>query len=60
MGAKAIMLANPYTYKFLKGLTHSALLEVLFHSMEVKKVKGKQGHLWLSEIIYFGWYIFYK
>ena len=41
MGAKAIMLANPYTYKFLKGLTHSELLEVLFHSMEVKKVKGK-------------------
>ena len=25
MGAKVIMLANPYTYKFLKGLTHSAL-----------------------------------
>ena len=25
MGAKAIVLANPYTYKFLKGLTHSAL-----------------------------------
>ena len=25
MGAKAIMLANPYTYKFFKGLTHSAL-----------------------------------
>ena len=26
MGAKAIILANPYTYKFLKGLTHSALV----------------------------------
>ena len=26
MGAKANMLANPYTYKFLKGLTHSALM----------------------------------
>ena len=24
METKAIMLANPYTYKFLKGLTHSA------------------------------------
>ena len=29
MGAKAIMLANPYTYKFLKGLTHSALINLL-------------------------------
>ena len=25
MGAKAIMLANPYTYKFLKGLKYGAL-----------------------------------
>ena len=26
MGAEVIILANPYTYNFLKGLTHSALL----------------------------------
>ena len=25
MGAEAIILFNPYTYNFLKGLTHSAL-----------------------------------
>ena len=25
MGAKVIILANPYTYNFLKGLTHSAM-----------------------------------
>ena len=25
MGAKVIILANPYTYNFVKGLTHSAL-----------------------------------
>ena len=25
MGAEVIMLANPYTYNFLKGLTHSAM-----------------------------------
>ena len=29
MGAKAIMLANPYTYKFLKGLTHSAMGQII-------------------------------
>ena len=27
MGAEVIILANPYNYKFLKGLTHSALVE---------------------------------
>ena len=26
MGAEVIILANPYNYKFLKGLTHSAVL----------------------------------
>ena len=25
MGAEVIVLANPYTYNFLKGLTHSAM-----------------------------------
>ena len=25
MGAEVIILANPYTYNFLKGLTHSAM-----------------------------------
>ena len=25
MGAEVIILANPYTYNFIKGLTHSAL-----------------------------------
>ena len=27
MGAEVIILANPYTYNFLKGLTHSALAD---------------------------------
>ena len=26
MGAEVIILANPYTYNFLKGLTHSAMM----------------------------------
>ena len=26
MGAEVIILANPYNYNFLKGLTHSALI----------------------------------
>ena len=26
MGAEVIILFNPYTYNFLKGLTHSALV----------------------------------
>ena len=26
MGAEVIILANPYTYNFLKGLTHSAMV----------------------------------
>ena len=26
MGAEVIILANPYTYNFLKGLTHSAVV----------------------------------
>ena len=25
MGAEVIILANPYTYNFLKGLNHSAM-----------------------------------
>ena len=29
MGAEVIILANPYTYNFLKGLTHSALVSTL-------------------------------
>ena len=29
MGAKVIILANPYTYNFIKGLTHSALAPLL-------------------------------
>ena len=28
MGAKVIILANPYTYNFLKGLTHSAMVRL--------------------------------
>ena len=28
MGAEVIILANPYTYNFLKGLTHSALVRL--------------------------------
>ena len=31
MGAEVIILANPYTYSFLKGLTHSALGQVHLH-----------------------------
>ena len=31
MGAKVIILANPYTYNFLEGLTHSALGSTLLH-----------------------------
>ena len=27
MGAEVVILANPYTYNFLKGLTHSAMVE---------------------------------
>ena len=34
METKAIMLANPYTYKFLKGLTHSALERLNIGSLE--------------------------
>ena len=26
MGAEVTILANPYTYNFLKGLTHSAVI----------------------------------
>ena len=29
MGAEVIILANPYTYNFVKGLTHSALAMLL-------------------------------
>ena len=29
MGAEVTILANPYTYNFLKGLTHSALMQFL-------------------------------
>ena len=29
MEAEAIILADPYTYKFLKSLTHSALWQAL-------------------------------
>ena len=29
MGAEVIILSNPYTYNFLKGLTHSALFVML-------------------------------
>ena len=36
MGAKAIMLANPYTYKFLKGLTHSAVMQIFQGTHERK------------------------
>ena len=32
MGAEVIILSNPYTYNFLKGLTHSAV-----HYGEVEK-----------------------
>ena len=30
MGAEVIILANPYTYNFIKGLTHSALVPRLY------------------------------
>ena len=30
MGAEVIILANPYTYNFLKGLTHGALTSSWF------------------------------
>ena len=33
MGAEVIILANPYTYNFIKGLTHSALLHWIGHSL---------------------------
>ena len=39
MGAKAIILANPYTYKFLKGLTHSAL------AIAFLSIRGQLGAL---------------
>ena len=28
MGAEVIILFNPYTYNFLKGLTHSAVVKL--------------------------------
>ena len=34
MGAKVIILANPYTYMFLKGLTHSAMWQDEFSNTE--------------------------
>ena len=33
MGAEVIILANPYTYNFLKGLTHSALKRTFLISL---------------------------
>ena len=33
MGAEAIILFNPYTYNFLKGLTHSAMVSPLSKSL---------------------------
>ena len=38
MGAEVIFFANPYTYNFIKGLTHSALMVM---------VMLKQTNLWL-------------
>ena len=32
MGAEVTILANPYTYNFLKGLTHSAVTRNLLNS----------------------------
>ena len=29
MGAEVIILFNPYTYNFLKGLTHSAVMMMI-------------------------------
>ena len=36
MGAEVIILANPYDYKFLKGLTHSAV-------GEQEMIRGRRG-----------------
>ena len=33
MGAEAIILFNPYTYNFLKGLTHSAMVQSFGESL---------------------------
>ena len=32
MGAEVIIFSNPYTYNFLKGLTHSALVKFVMNS----------------------------
>ena len=37
MGAEVIILANPYTYNFLKGLTHSAV--ITSENREAKETK---------------------
>ena len=46
MGAEVIILANPYTYNFLKGLTHSAVVT------KRAPVVGKKrnGHLFTRTI----------
>ena len=52
MGAEVIILANPYTYNFLKGLTHSALVHWTLESKNLlpsffclisKSQSGKQA-----------------
>ena len=39
MGAEVIILANPYTYNFLKGLTHSALMTLTDSPMMVMVIR---------------------
>ena len=39
MEAEAIILADPYTYKFLKSLTHSAMYTALHHVELVELAK---------------------
>ena len=38
MGAEVIILFNPYTYNFLKGLTHSALDTQKVHNQKLKAI----------------------
>ena len=47
MGAEVIILANPYTYNFLRGLTHSdwLIFEIaILHTMQYTGAKQTSYH----------------
>ena len=50
MGAEVIILANPYTYNFIKGLTHSAMLPHLKKNVTPSKLLSKHGHWYLQSV----------